>query len=106
MTVNVELAKTVLNLIRKYPERHDQELWATRTDLSPLKDCGTSACIAGWVAAANGLTVKQVPGGSENIDKWAAVQLGIDESTADDLFYCFDNEEALTRLDNLIQENS
>lgn len=113
MTFNVKLAKDVRELIRLYPERHDQHAWSTNSNSNPKDDCGTKACLAGWTAAACGYTVRQVeegeagiPGGYSEIyvaiDYWAREKLGLDEEQMYDLFYCYDKEVALERFDELI----
>lgn len=68
MSINLDIVRGVLQLIRDNPEEHDQNFWLStkendEVELS-LEDfqagslCGTTACIAGWVALAGGWTFK------------------------------------------------
>jgi hypothetical protein len=101
--MNVELAKKVKALIELYPDRHDQRTWSSSCTTNPAKSCGTTACIAGWVAAAQGLTVLEVTDRGD-IAEWAEEQLDIDNDEADKLFYTLDNDKALAYLGELIDE--
>jgi hypothetical protein len=109
--MNVELATRVRELIRQYPERHNQATWSSDTTVNPINNCGTTACIAGWVAAANGLTVYDVEHHDDgvrrqmDIDLYAGDQLGLDPKQADALFYSDTNEAGLAVLDRLIETN-
>lgn len=102
--MNIELAERVRGLIRKYPERHDQETWASEGDLNPIKHCGTSACIAGWVAAAKGFTLNDLTEAGHDVEYFARDALGITSEQANALFYNFNNREALGYFDELIAE--
>lgn len=60
MNVNTDVAVTALAIIETHPERHDQENWRVEDrDGKPVEDfaddplndeCGTSGCLAGWIA--------------------------------------------------------
>ncbi|WP_432112795.1 hypothetical protein [Streptomyces sp. S1] len=102
--MNVELAKKVRALIKKYPERHDQSDWSSDDDLNPAEHCGTSACIAGWVAAAKGYTLSKVRNEGWTIDTFARDALDLSPEDSFRLFYTFDNAEALQVFDDLIAE--
>lgn len=108
MTFNQVLAAEVLELIRQFPEQHDQYNWSTDYDRNPVKSCGTKACIAGWVAAAQGKTLRQVEDeldAFESIPDYARDQLGITNEQADTMFHTYDNDGALAMLNLLIETN-
>ncbi len=107
---NTALATEVRDLIRLHPEQHDQAVWATEMGKNPAESCGTKACIAGWVAAAKGYTVKQAENlaeaqdewGNGDISLWAGNQLGLTFEQREILFYELTNERALAMFDLLI----
>lgn len=112
MTFNLELAKTVRELIRQHPNQHNQCEWSTNYYSNPIRDCGTSACIAGWVAAANGRTVNDVEEdetlqarGIYMVSSYAQEELGLSEAQHDSLFWELNDKDALTKLDLLIETN-
>lgn len=110
--MNVELAKKVRELIRKYPEKHDQNTWCSNESANPLKSCGTTACIAGWVAAVRGYTVAQIESeevfadkGIYSVARYAQQELKLTDDQEGALFYEFHNTSALAMLDLLIESN-
>jgi hypothetical protein len=46
---NAELAYRVLDHIDAHPEQHDQRVW-----IENRSECGTAACLAGWVCLLSG----------------------------------------------------
>jgi len=96
---NQELAKKVLDHILAYPEGHDQNTWGTRDE------CGTTMCIAGWTCELEGRTpwigFVAKPGAFEAMGATASRArelLGLSPDEAEQLFHCYDNDEALRRL--------
>lgn len=102
MTYNIPLMEKVEGLILDHPEQHNQNWWSSDDDRLPTEHCGTSACVAGWTAAALGYTVRDIEGMEREIDYWAAEQLGISEEERSNLFYNFNEERALLYLQQLI----
>lgn len=59
---NIAGLRAVRDIIKKSPEKHDQEAWVhVPADLVELEDggsvlvsCGTQACVAGWAVAIAG----------------------------------------------------
>lgn len=100
--MNVELAIEVRDLIRVYPERHNQAEWCSDEGKLVTESCDTSACIAGWVAAVKGVTVADLAQQGKEVGSWAAAQLGLTDEEREELFYTWDNDEALAKLDILI----
>lgn len=133
---NVELAQKVLNKVRKHPERHNQadfiampggphkfynedgtENIATITVADFKKTaCGTTGCLAGWAAALTapaGTVLDPIwsnlifPDGTKaDVEMYAIKALGITVGQANALFYCYDNETAIKRLEYLIEHPS
>jgi len=96
---NQELAKKVLDHILAHPEEHDQSTWGIKAE------CGTVACIAGWTCILAGQEewqrfVDEDAWGLPNFStpRLAGQLLGISEDDRPELFFCFDNDEALRRL--------
>lgn len=69
-TIDVPLARKVLEHLETNPADHRQRAWAMRVDVDdyldftvdveeqlPLGACGTAGCFAGWAAALDGHTV-------------------------------------------------
>lgn len=103
------LAQLVETQIRLHPESHDQNIWHEPTP------CGTQACIAGWTAAlAPGATIIRptdsylsvsVNGGeAEPIDWFASRALGLAGDEVDWLFFDYDDESALAKLQSYIAD--
>jgi len=73
------------------------------------KDCGTTYCVAGHIAATTpgvryvGGSVVQIGGALVDIQKWAGEQLGLSHSLSLDLFYSTDSE-VLGVFDDIIAE--
>lgn len=110
---NVDLMLEVRAAIQMEPERHNQLYWSS--DEGSI--CGTSMCIAGWTAAVCGMTVNAATHAwreehppvrntayVDPIAGFAAEKLGLQPNSyeMDRLFYCMDNEVALSRLDEYI----
>lgn len=110
--MNLELGKTVRDLIKAHPDQHDQSTWTSRSDENPIESCGTTACIAGWTAAARGFTLAQLQKNGftfegeqcYDIETWAREALDLDYDDASDLFYTFDEVDAMEKLENLIAD--
>jgi hypothetical protein len=81
-----ETAQVVLDIIRLNPEHHDQHSW--------VNECGTTACIAGWVALLH-------PEMKLNHVLTGAIGLEISLPEADRLFFTFDNDQAVHALEYL-----
>lgn len=128
---NIVALKAVRDLIKKHPEKHDQEQWVNvPADLVKFNDggtalatCGTSACVAGWaVAMAGGKylinrgchearegvyaphRVVDPVGNAHLIEVYAAKVLGLTDKEADILFEATNSrEEVLDMLKALIK---
>lgn len=117
MTINLDLALEVREMIKMHPERHSQKTWARE------ESCGTTMCIAGWACHLSGLDFLMTLNESNcdcgcgagmiealklkdgrEVDHAAADLLGLDRHTASSLFYTVDNDAALDMLDRLIEE--
>ena len=110
--VNIELAEKVLKQVKENPEQHDQHNWITKSD------CGTRACLAGWTVHIAGLrpgtwiegpvwsawSTVSVGGVERNIDRVAAELLGMDEESADRIFYTLSNEHSIELFTEAIEE--
>lgn len=84
----------VLEWVEAHPERHNQRVWAKRTE------CGTAACLAGWTVMFAGIEINWEPDGCWEagthfiydtvdgvfISDAAAHLLGLDEHVAKRLF--------------------
>lgn len=105
------LAKRVRDHLTEHPEQHKQANFWRRTD------CGTTACIAGWVAILDGVDLEiepalSGPGASattlatgEDISHYAGRVLGLTHGEIESLFYDIQDETAaLTYLCELIAE--
>jgi hypothetical protein len=114
--MNIELAEKVLEFARAEHKdfEHDQEIFIAG-DVFQGKVCKTRACIAGTaVYLSPGFQLKVEGGGYvEMVDKDGhpvdceykgreLLDLTVDQ--ADDVFFCMDNEQALQRLEDLIDE--
>ena len=56
MTYNTALADELIGLITANPKRHDNAVWISLRAVGSLPssvrdDCGTTCCVAGWIAA-------------------------------------------------------
>jgi hypothetical protein len=123
--VNVALAEEIMGLILMEPERFDMGVWfdtsSTAASVEFLRDCGTTACIAGhavlltapagwlvWVPGAvatdgYGPTMMVRPDGSTvSVSEAARVALGLDKDVADVLFTCTATRQAVPALKFLI----
>jgi hypothetical protein len=119
--VNVELAEKVIAQILMEPERLDMTEWIGRYDpewgdvcradgtLARLQaDCGTRACIAGWVlmlampyARIHGDLI-EITGLTYSTESVAARALGLGLSVASYLFHQVGDDEAVMALKYLI----
>lgn len=110
MPINTDLLLEIREQITSHPETHDQNQWGRRTA------CGTTHCIAGWAIVLSGATFDwtsvyntagtsvTVNDGAYRIEEYAACEMGLSEDEADDLFFEYDNAEALAMLDELIEK--
>ena len=124
--MNVELARKALDAARRHPERFEMGDWFAVSDtggryppaitIGPetrVPPCGTTACFAGWVVfmtAPEGTVIKDAvlwgPDGErmENVEKYAAGQLGITLRQAGVLFY-LDNIKQVTKAIDYLEDN-
>lgn len=61
MKYGPETAQAVLDIIRKTPQKWNQEHWGKQEETTGAKnECGTTACVAGWanLLHGNGMWVK------------------------------------------------
>lgn len=79
-TTAYELLSEVRRLILEEPKRYNQEHVFTDPVNRNAPQCGTIACVAGWVAVLKGLDRNR------DIMSQAANVLGIDDTEADELF--------------------
>lgn len=104
---NAELAYRALDLALKHRDHFDMANWSTGENGSygfsaavgikdlTSPDCGTTACLAGWVAALSGLRVDGAAnlftpdgmGVGVKADEYAAKQLGISMDEAENMFF-------------------
>lgn len=108
MGINHELAATVLQKIKKYPQNFEMSYWFGSGDILRLDDadvmetfeegkCGTTLCVAGWV---DQLTTGKVR--VRDIEERARVALGLNSG---DLFFT-SNETAIAALSLMAEEGS
>lgn len=107
MTTSPEILSNrmrVLNTILSSPERHNQSTFGRRDE-----KCGTVMCIAGWAAyydpnvsigfdRLTGLMTATRDGDPIEIDAAGKDYLGLDHSTAAELFYDFNDQSATRKL--------
>lgn len=82
-----QTAQAVLDIIRQYPDSHDQDAWEIQ------KGCGTSRCVAGW---AQYLHEGQV---DSQVRHLAAIYLDLNNIDSWRLFMKCDNREAVHALE-------
>lgn len=80
--MNKEAILRVAKAIEDHADQFDMNFWTTQGD--PLHNCKSAACVGGWTDAVFGV-------GRNPNEYEAAVQLGLTEAEADELFY--PNEE-------------
>jgi hypothetical protein len=103
MSINTELFQKIYDQISQHPETHDQGDFESRPP-----GCGTTRCVAGWAIALHcGVnSIYSRPGlplaGRETSSGYlsptaveAADLLGLTDRQAVELFYNFENEEAV-----------
>lgn len=107
MALNVDLMLEIREQITSHPETHDQNVWGYQDS------CGTTHCIAGWASALTGAhldwrkefgATQLVHADDEDPDDYARRVMGLDGPTAQRLFFECNNCEALTLLDELIEQ--
>lgn len=89
-------AQAVLELIRLYPELHDQTEWVMTPEIAARyqsNKCGTTLCVAGWTQWLHEGRVTE-----DDADDRAAAYLELDHHNADALFYSND-EHAVRALE-------
>lgn len=112
---NLENLKAVREYIRANPEKHEQRFWAQQKK----NECGTALCLAGTAALLAGMDFdwsqdktldlpdKVVTGFLTNGEAvWVFAQKWLDLTgeEVEDLFYEWDEEKALDKLDQLIKD--
>lgn len=112
-TLNIPMARKVLEHLRAHPEEHDQDVFAVRGTA-----CGTRACIAGtavlmdprtivhWLRTEVGELVGEVfvDGHPVDLIDRAAEVLGLSDHDAVSLFFTYDDASALTMLAGAIED--
>lgn len=93
---NIALLREVIEQIEKTPNLWDQSSWYNLDN-----ECGTSYCVAGWVAVKRGHEPPQInlyeddddiweieksPGEYVHVSEWSEYELGLSEDQADWLF--------------------
>ncbi|MGA5467153.1 hypothetical protein [Mycobacterium sp. NPDC050041] len=101
-TLNLPLARKVLEHLEAHPDEHDQRHFGYRTP------CGTTLCIAGTALMLNGdpihwsdqgyLTNGPGTSAADELDVRAAAVLGLSRIQAAELFYEAENRPALAML--------
>lgn len=85
---NLEKLEGLREALITHPEQHNQGCFYTNYDSSPVTDCGTSACAAGWTIALEGLTAKSAQKDSDkSLSTIAREILGLSSREATDLFF-------------------
>lgn len=114
------VARRVLAWLVAHPDQHDQASWTGPRVFDydvdhevTMKDgalnCGTTCCIGGTIALADGWTWDDVANGKEmpdpdggtmieTVEDHARRRLAVNVSDAYDLFHCMDEGVAITRL--------
>lgn len=95
------VAQEALDYILMHPEKHDQDDWISSKEM-----CDTQMCVAGTVMfnEVGILKAWDIFKNSESKGvQLASDLLGLDDEEASRLFYCFDKERALDKLNALAQ---
>lgn len=119
---NRELAQKIYDTITAKPELWDQHTWAAFNDQPTDADeivegsCGTTMCLAGWACHLSGEKIDWANGemqdgkwvahrlkSGEQVEERATQLLDIDWEDAGWLFYAYDEEQALSRLKQVIE---
>lgn len=112
LTLDIPLARKVLEHLLAHPEEHDQSYFGVQ------KSCGTTACIAGtailmdsqskvaWEPCSQGIQMQcvAIDGEFVSIDDRAAELLGLSLVDSTRLFYTYDNGAALRILASYIEQ--
>lgn len=103
--MNTERLRQVQESIRTHPLKFSMNQWAKGVLVAANPECGTTACIAGWVLAhhfdhINGSAYAEPLA----VPTYAKYILGITDDQADDLFFYqhwpFEFSERFERADN------
>lgn len=92
-------AQAVLDIIRLYPDKHDQTEWIGHSSW-----CGTTMCVAGWAQWLHEGTVRAVVHAfstHRDAEEASRDYLDLDEYDARKLFYDVTNDEAVAALEYL-----
>lgn len=110
------LIAQAMEFIEAHPERWNQETWGeTEPGASLTEPCGTTGCLAGWMAWIDGMEPGRVghlveglhgqtwtfihepgkEGSSTDIETWAAQRLDLEDG--EDLLFGSDNSMAVLR---------
>lgn len=96
-----ELARAILDILEEDPDLHSQEVWGVRNF------CGTTMCIAGHAAYLTGkaefvdnisLNITDSDFEGKDFCELGAHLFGLDEDTAEQLFFEYNNKRALAGL--------
>ncbi len=112
---NVDNLVTVRALIGMHPDQHDQSNFSSNHYSNPIDNCGTTACVAGWTIAMQGMTLAEAYTHQDtmfdgmSISAIAGDILGLSFEEATDLFFNTLDEEdpeaaALAMLDEFIEK--
>ncbi len=98
--MNTDLALSVVAHVRMFPEEHNQGTYGG------TGSCGTVACLAGHTLLLSGYDLRlntfYRPDGTVVVeeDTEAAHLLGMSYRDANRVFFCFEREEAIRRLES------
>lgn len=93
MTINRELFGQIADQIEREPQFHNQDTWEGTN-----AHCGTTRCVAGWaifLAEGRESLRYQMNAADGDVFEKAMDLLGLDDQSASDLFYNFNNYSAL-----------
>lgn len=112
--VNSANAQVLVDYFEKFPEKHLQDNWVTVDNSEPYlietvenNFCGTRMCVAGAAVylLTDRETFKDCLDGEKRWTHVAADVLGIDNSSASQLFYTMNNDAALGMLRAIAEDD-
>jgi hypothetical protein len=96
-------AQAVLDIIRLYPEAHDQKVFEVLDVQFLDSQCGTMRCVAGWAQWLHDGIVDTSRCSLDNprwvVEVRAAEVLGLNDDDASMLFFSTDEEQAIAALE-------